>query len=104
MAAWGVSKCGAPTEEQTGTTGTVPAVPEDTDNEHGTLVVVVVCGSKFVGLGDENVKTSRVGSTLRVRWPPVVTVREIGAPTLAVGESCDAQAGSDVAVIVPVAA
>jgi hypothetical protein len=40
---------------------------------------------------------------LRVRCPPGATVREIGAPTVAASESCDAQAGSDVAVILPVA-
>jgi hypothetical protein len=41
---------------------------------------------------------------LRVRCLPGATVKEIGEPTDAAGESCDAQAGSDVAVILPAAA
>jgi hypothetical protein len=72
----------------------------------GDTVVAVVTGTMVVlaGLGDDQVKTSLLGRTLRVRCPPGVIVREIGEPTAALGESCDAQARSEVAVIVPVAA
>jgi hypothetical protein len=66
--------------------------------------VAPVVGSKFLGLEDEKIKTSLPGRMLRVRCPPGATVREIGEPTVAATESCDAHAGSDVAVIVPVAA
>jgi hypothetical protein len=66
--------------------------------------VATVCGPKLGGLGEDHVKTSLVGRMLRLRCRPGATVREIAEPTFAVPDSCNAQAGSDVAVIVPVAA
>jgi hypothetical protein len=52
---------------------------------------------------EEKTKTSLLGRTLRVRCFPGAIVKEIGDPTVAFCESCEAQAGSDVPVIVPAA-
>jgi hypothetical protein len=66
--------------------------------------VLVGCGSKLAGTGEEKVRRSLTGRMLRLRCPTGTTVKEIGEPTVAVGERRDAQAGSEVAVIVPVVA